>query len=93
MTDTILTRQGRRIALAETPGQGTPVIFLGGLASDMTGTKALFLQDWAEGRGRPFTRFDYSGHGASSGTFADGTVSQWAEDAAAILARADRPAR
>ena len=92
MTQTILTPQGRRLALSETPGQGAPVIFLGGLASDMTGTKALFLQDWAQTRGRPVTRFDYSGHGASSGAFTDGTVSQWAEDAAAILARVNRPA-
>ncbi|SEA54461.1 Serine aminopeptidase, S33 [Rubrimonas cliftonensis] len=60
-------------------------MFLGGYASDMTGTKATHLQAWAEARGRAFLRFDYTGHGASSGAFRDGCVGDWAADAAAAL--------
>ena len=62
------------------------VVFLGGFHSDMTGTKARFLHDWAEREGRAFVRFDYRGHGASSARFEEGCISDWAADAAAVLA-------
>jgi pimeloyl-ACP methyl ester carboxylesterase len=51
----------------------------------MTGTKALFLGDYCRRRGRAFVRFDYFGHGASSGDAALGTIGGWAEDAVAVL--------
>ncbi|MFL5268927.1 MAG: alpha/beta fold hydrolase [Stellaceae bacterium] len=51
----------------------------------MTGTKALFLEDYCRRHGRAFVRFDYFGHGASSGEAALGTISRWAEDAIAVL--------
>lgn len=75
------TPNGRRIAYARQPGEGPGVVFLGGFKSDMTGTKALHLQDWATRRGRGFLRFDYSGHGDSSGLFEEGSIGDWAEDA------------
>lgn len=81
MTDFLTTPQGRRIAYRRTEGQGAGVVFLGGFRSDMTGTKAVYLEDWARTQGRPFLRFDYSGHGASSGDFLDGSIGDWAEDA------------
>ena len=46
----------------------------------MEGSKAVHLHRWAEARGQAFIRFDYYGHGESSGAFIDGTLSQWAED-------------
>lgn len=61
------------------------VIFLGGFKSDMTGTKATFLEEWAAKANRPFVRFDYSGHGASEGKFTDGAIGDWAADAIHIL--------
>lgn len=79
------TAQGRRIAYHQTPGAGPGVVFLGGFRSDMTGTKAQFLQDWATARGRAFLRFDYSGHGQSGGDFLDGSIGDWFEDAQAAL--------
>ena len=66
---------------AQQPG----VVFLGGFMSDMSGTKAVALEDWARRRGRAFLRFDYRGHGASSGRFEDGTIGDWAGDAVAAL--------
>jgi pimeloyl-ACP methyl ester carboxylesterase len=51
----------------------------------MTGTKASFLEGYCRGRGHAFVRFDYFGHGASSGNIALGTVGRWAEDAVAVL--------
>lgn len=79
------TAAGRRIAYHRTPGQGPGVVFLGGFKSDMTGIKAMHLQDWAQRRGRAFLRFDYSGHGASSGLFEEGSIGDWAEDARAVI--------
>jgi pimeloyl-ACP methyl ester carboxylesterase len=85
----LTTPQGRQIAYRQhlpVVPHGLPgVVFLGGFRSDMEGTKALHLQSWAEATGRSFLRFDYSGHGASSGAFEDGSIGDWAEDAAAIL--------
>ena len=55
--------------------------------SDMDGAKALAVEAWAGARGRAFLRFDYTGHGASSGDFAEGTIGRWAEDAVLLLDR------
>jgi pimeloyl-ACP methyl ester carboxylesterase len=70
-----------RDAAAAVPG----VVFLGGYMSDMTGTKATFLEDACRRAGRAFLRFDYQGHGESSGDFEDGTIGLWAADAIAAL--------
>ncbi|MFN0042532.1 MAG: alpha/beta hydrolase [Alphaproteobacteria bacterium] len=88
MTDTaqILAREGgASIAYRHTSGRAPGVVFLGGFMSDMTGTKAVALEAWARSRGQAFLRFDYQGHGQSSGRFADGTIGIWTEDALAAL--------
>ena len=61
------------------------IVWLGGFKSDMSGTKAEFLSDWAKMNGRGFLRFDYSGHGASEGAFEDGCLSDWIADANVAL--------
>ena len=92
MTDYLETETGRRIAYARVAGAGPGVVFLGGFRSDMTGTKAQYLETWARAEGRAFLRFDYSGHGQSSGDFEDGAIGDWAADArAAILALTEGP--
>ena len=85
MTTFLTTPQGRHIAYHQTPGKGPGVVFLGGFRSDMTGSKAQALQAWAEATGRAFLRFDYSGHGQSHGAFVDGAITDWREDAAAVI--------
>jgi len=86
MPQVLTTPQGRTIAYHQTPGRGPGVVFLGGFRSDMGGTKALWLEDWCRAQGRGFLRFDYSGHGASSGAFEDGCIGDWTADALAVLA-------
>ncbi len=76
---------GRRIAYHKTVGKGPGVVFLGGFMSDMDGTKAVYIEDWARCAGRGFLRFDYSGHGQSSGAFTDGCIGDWAADAMAVI--------
>ena len=61
------------------------VLFLGGYKSDMNGTKATFLDELCRKRNQTYTRFDYFGHGSSSGDFIDGTISQWISDSLAII--------
>lgn len=62
------------------------VVWLGGYRSDMSGTKAVALEAHAAGLDLPFLRFDYSGHGMSSGHYQDGSISDWLEDARAVIA-------
>ncbi len=81
----------REIAVKRRPGRGPGLIWLGGFRSDMEGTKALALDAHAEARGLAFTRFDYSGHGISPGPFEEGTISRWAEEAAAVFASTEGP--
>lgn len=82
----ILSRpDGATIAFHTTQGRSPGAVFLGGFRSDMTGTKATALEAACKGAGRAFTRFDYFGHGASSGAFTEGTIGRWSEDAIAVL--------
>ena len=76
---------GATIAYRAIAGAAPGIVFLSGFRSDMTGTKALFLDDYCRRRGRGYVRFDYFGHGASSGDFADGTIGRWADDAIAVI--------
>ncbi|WP_400087229.1 alpha/beta hydrolase [Yoonia sp. R78084] len=85
MPKELVTPQGRRIAYHLTDGTGPAVVFLGGFKSDMGGTKAVFLEEWARAQGRAFLRFDYSGHGESSEAFTDGAIGDWFEDACAAI--------
>lgn len=71
----------RRLAYALTEGALPGVVFLGGFKSDMTGAKALALEAFCRARGQRFLRFDYTGHGQSSGQFTDGTIGDWKRDA------------
>jgi len=91
MTTYLTTPEGRRIAYDLTAGTGPAVVFLGGFRSDMTGTKAVDLRDWALRQGRAFLRFDYSGHGVSDGRFEDGAIGDWFEDARAAVSLVEGP--
>lgn len=88
---------GRRIAYrcraaTELTRGCAEIMFLCGFRSDMTGTKASLLDSHCAERGLGFVRFDYSGHGRSSGEFADGTIGRWTEEAVAVIDHTgDRP--
>ncbi|MDC0033950.1 alpha/beta hydrolase [Alphaproteobacteria bacterium] len=73
------------IAYHKLDGQGPGIVFLGGLRSDMTGTKAQALENYCREENRAFVRFDYFGHGSSSGDFAEGTIGRWTKDAICVL--------
>jgi pimeloyl-ACP methyl ester carboxylesterase len=75
----------RAIAVRTRAGEGPGLFWLGGFKSDMNGTKALALDDWAAAHGRACTRFDYSGHGESGETFTDGTIGRWLAESLAVF--------
>jgi pimeloyl-ACP methyl ester carboxylesterase len=77
----------RRIAYRQRSGSPPTLLFLPGYASDMEGTKALALDEFAERRGLGMLRLDYSGTGSSGGRFEDGTLALWLEEALAALDR------
>jgi len=84
------TDDGQKLAFSQVNGnkniKNLPgVVFLSGLKSDKEGTKAIFLSQWAEKNNRDFLRFDYRGHGASSGTFEETSISDWLEDTKSIV--------
>ncbi len=89
MTETSgrLTRpDGEELAFRRIAGEGPTVVWLGGFRSDMAGTKAQVLAEWAKDAGRAFLRFDYFGHGESSGDFVKGgCISRWREDVLAVI--------
>jgi pimeloyl-ACP methyl ester carboxylesterase len=79
------TPDGEKIAYKMSGGSGPALIWCGGLKSDMEGGKATHLHDWAIEEKRRYIRFDYFGHGESSGRFRDGTISRWGQDTAQII--------
>ncbi len=85
MAEFLDTAQGRRLAYHKSEGDEPTVVFLGGLKSDMEGTKAVHLEAWCRARGQAFLRFDYSGHGESSERFEDGCIGDWHEDTLAAV--------
>jgi pimeloyl-ACP methyl ester carboxylesterase len=85
MTDSL------QLAHHRTPGTGPTVVFLPGYASDMSGTKAVALEAWAEASGRGFLRFDYRGCGESPGAFEDFTLADWYADVLAMTDTIEGP--
>jgi pimeloyl-ACP methyl ester carboxylesterase len=84
-----LLPDGRRIAYRFTPGAGeashSALVFLPGYMSDMAGSKAAAVFDWASAHNRACLLLDYSGCGESSGDFADGTLSRWRDEVVALV--------
>ncbi|MFS0771760.1 alpha/beta fold hydrolase [Sphingomonas sp. 1P08PE] len=80
-----MTEIRHRLAFHHTPGDGPTVMFLPGYASDMAGSKALALDEWAKAAGRAYLRFDYAGCGQSEGAFEDQTLAGWLDDVLAMI--------
>lgn len=85
MTEILSRSERPALAYNLRQGGGPTLVFLPGYASDMAGTKALAIDEWAAREGRAMLRFDYSGCGESEGAFEDGTLSGWRNDALALI--------
>lgn len=85
MKQALKLSDGSNLAYSFREGRAPGVLFLGGFMSDMTGTKASFLDEFCKQHGQAYLRFDYFGHGQSSGDFLDGTITRWKNDAIEII--------
>jgi pimeloyl-ACP methyl ester carboxylesterase len=83
----LLREDGETIAYLRREGKRPQVLWLGGFKSDMGGIKAERLDAWAAKKGQAYLRFDYYGHGSSSGAFRKGTISRWRDDGLVVLDR------
>lgn len=83
----MINTAGHRLAYRHTPGTGPTIVFLPGYASDMSGSKAVALEAWAQSTGRAFLRFDYAGCGESAGAFEDQTLASWRDDVLLLIDR------
>ena len=79
------------LAVRRRDGIGPTIIFLPGYASDMAGSKAVALDEWAARTERAFVRFDYRGCGESAGAFEDFTLADWRDDALGVIDATDGP--
>jgi pimeloyl-ACP methyl ester carboxylesterase len=77
--------EARRIAVRSRAGRSPGLFWLSGFKSDMQGTKAMALDEWAGSQKRACVRLDYSGHGESGGDFVDGTIGRWLEESLAVF--------
>ena len=90
--DFLTLADGRQIARRLRCGSRAPtVLFLPGYASDMDGTKAVALDRWVAEHGHGCVRFDYSGTGSSPGTFEEGALDRWLEEALAVSDQVEGP--
>jgi pimeloyl-ACP methyl ester carboxylesterase len=86
MEPSFFDRGTHKLAFHKLEGSGPTLVWLGGFRSDMTGSKAMTVEAYAKERGQACLRFDYAGHGQSTGAFTDGTIGSWTEDAASMIA-------
>ncbi len=85
MTKFIETPHGSKIAYNQSFGKNKSIVFLSGFGSDMQGKKVLFIEKWAKKNNHSYLRFDYSGHGLSSGDLNNTCFSDWYKDAEFII--------
>jgi pimeloyl-ACP methyl ester carboxylesterase len=84
-TEFLRLPDGALIAYRHLPGSSPGILFCSGFNSNMQGVKALALEQWCREQGRQFTRFDYTGHGESSGVVEEGCIGRWRDDTLAVL--------
>ena len=78
---------GVELAWIARDGTSPTVVFLPGFASDMAGSKAVALDAFCDEHRVGLLRLDYSGHGASGGAFAEGSIGRWRDDALLLIDR------
>ena len=61
------------------------VVFFHGFMSDMTGKKPVALEKFCKKKKINFLKFEYSGHGKSTGKFIEGNISKWTNEAKQLI--------
>tara|TARA_B100001123_G_C15233331_1_gene996074 strand:- start:281 stop:1051 length:771 start_codon:yes stop_codon:yes gene_type:complete len=61
------------------------VVFFHGFMSDMIGAKPQAIQRFCNKKKLNFLKFEYSGHGKSTGKFIEGNISKWTNEAKQLI--------
>ena len=61
------------------------VVFFHGFMSDMIGKKPAIIQKFCKKNKLSFLKFEYSGHGKSTGKFTEGNISKWTSEAKQLI--------
>ena len=61
------------------------VVFFHGFMSDMIGKKPTTVQNFCKKKKINFLKFEYSGHGKSSGKFINGNITKWTNEAKQLI--------
>ena len=61
------------------------VVFFHGFMSDMVGAKPTAIEKFCRKQKLNFLKFEYSGHGRSSGKFIEGNISKWTSEARQLI--------
>ena len=61
------------------------VVFFHGFMSDMLGKKPTVIQKFCRKQKLSFLKFEYSGHGKSTGKFIEGNITRWTSDAKQLI--------
>ena len=61
------------------------IVFFHGFMSDMIGKKPTAILKYCRKKKINFLKFEYSGHGKSSGKFTSGNISKWTNDAKQLI--------
>ena len=76
---------GKRIRGDRAAGNGRQILFITGFLSKRWGNKSKALAQWCQEQGWGFSCYDVRGFGESEGRFTDYTLSDWIDDARAVL--------
>ena len=66
------------------------VVFFHGFMSDMVGKKPLAIERFCKKKNLNFLKFEYSGHGKSTGDFLRGNISKWTKDSKLLIKAKNR---
>mgnify|MGYP001288228939 FL=1 len=81
-----ITRSKRKIKyLLSEKDSAITVVFFHGFMSDMIGAKPKEIQKFCNKNNLNFLKFEYSGHGKSSGKFTKGNISKWTDEAKELI--------
>jgi len=61
------------------------IVFFHGFMSDMVGAKPAAIQNFCRKQKLNFLKFEYSGHGKSTGKFNEGNISKWTNEAKELI--------
>ena len=81
-----ITRSKRKIKyLLSEKNSAITVVFFHGFMSDMIGAKPSEIQKFCNKNNLNFLKFEYSGHGKSTGEFTKGNISKWTNEAKELI--------